>query len=201
MPRIRIIFEKCGLFTFVNHMDLPVIFARAARRAGLSQEFTQGFSPHPRISLAAPLAIGVEGFCEPADFWFEKWEAGSLELWNEMLPEGLNILKGAEVPDGAALAKFVDAALYRVTFCRGVLPLLAKEAAENAANAIGALRGCEYNDGVLLISVGDLERCGGGFFVKVFTEAGLIEGWSDLCIERLVTGAWDEETNSVRPLL
>ena len=92
MSRIRIIFEKRGLFTFVNHMDLPVVFSRAARRAGLTQEFTQGFSPHPRISLASPLAIGVDGLAEPADFWFAEWDSGSSLRWSAMLPEGLKIL-------------------------------------------------------------------------------------------------------------
>ena len=64
MPRIRIIFEKKGWITFLNHLDLPVLFSRAARRAGLSQEFTQGFSPHPHISLGPALAAGVEGVQE-----------------------------------------------------------------------------------------------------------------------------------------
>jgi len=29
------------------------------RRAGIPLEYTEGFSPHPRISLAVPLSVGV----------------------------------------------------------------------------------------------------------------------------------------------
>ena len=85
MPRIRIIFEKKGWITFLNHQDLPVLFSRAARRAGLSQEFTEGFSPHPRISLGPALAAGVVGSNEPADFWFNVWDSSCAEKWNEKL--------------------------------------------------------------------------------------------------------------------
>ena len=104
MSRIRIIFRKSGWITFVNHMDLPTALSRAARRAGLSQEFTQGYSPHPHISLGPPLAIGVEGRAEAAEFWFNQWDESSAAKWNLCLPEGIEILRYREV-DGPALAK------------------------------------------------------------------------------------------------
>lgn len=201
MPRIRIIFEKTGLFTFVNHMDLPVIFSRAARRAGLSQEFTKGFSPHPRISLAAPLAIGVDGYCEPADFWFEKWDGGACARWNEMLPEGLRILKYLEIEEGPGLAKSANAAVYRISGADMKLNEAAAETAADAARKLNALYKYSFEDGVLTLSVCDLERCGAGVFVKALTEAGFINGWPDLQIERLLTGRWNEETGEAEPLL
>ena len=40
-------------------MDLPVVFSRAARRAGLVQEFTQGFSPHMRVAFTSALPVGT----------------------------------------------------------------------------------------------------------------------------------------------
>ncbi|MDO5115922.1 MAG: TIGR03936 family radical SAM-associated protein [Synergistaceae bacterium] len=200
MPRIRIIFEKRGLFTFVNHMDLPVIFSRAARRAGLTQEFTQGFSPHPRISLASPLAIGVEGLAEPADFWFESWDSEACRRWSDMLPEGLKILKWAET-DGVSLAKLTEAALYRI---RGLGVTLGEEAASllaQEAEKLGALRSCTVDEGVVSLAVGDLEHCGAALFVKTLTAAGLCGGWSGLLMERAAVGRWDEESASVLPLI
>ena len=202
MSRIRILFEKRGLFVFVNHMDLPVAFSRAARRADLVQEFTQGFSPHPRISLAPLLAIGVEGIAEPADFWFEQWNSEASRRWSEALPDGLKILKWAEV-DGASpsLAKLAEAALYRV---RGVsVPFGEREAAALAEEAgrINALLDCRVEDGAALLAVRDLEHCGAGLFVKALAAAGLCSGWGSLRMERLAVGGWDEEKRSVVPLV
>ena len=200
--RIRILYEKRGLFVFVNHMDLPVVFSRAARRAGLAQEFTQGFSPHPRISLAPPLAVGVEGVGEPADFWFEKWDLESCRRWSDALPSGLKILKWAEVDGaGAGLAKIAQAALYRV---RGSdEPLSEKSAAvlADAADDLGALLDCRFEDGTVEIAVRDLERCGAGFFVKALVRAGLCSGWEDLRMERVCVGSWDESSRTVRSLI
>lgn len=201
MPRIRIIFEKRGLFTFVNHMDLPVIFSRAARRAGLSQEFTKGFSPHPRISLSAPLAIGVEGYCEPADFWFEKWDGGDCARWNEMLPDGLRILRYKEIEEGPGLAKSAAAASYRITGTEAPLTEQAADAAAAAASALDALYKYEFKDGAILLDVRDLELCGAGVFVKALTEGGFISGWQDLYIERLLVGSWNEEKGCAEPLI
>ena len=113
MHRIRIIFSKTEWITFLNHMDLPTLFSRAARRAGLSQEFTQGFSPRPRVSLGPPLAIGVEGLEEVAELWFLDWNESSLNKWNEQMPKGIRILKCAEV-EGPVLSKYTTAAIYEI---------------------------------------------------------------------------------------
>ena len=200
--RIRILYEKRGLFVFINHMDLPVVFSRAARRAGLAQEFTKGFSPHPRISLAPPLAIGVDGLAEPADFWFEKWDMESSRRWSEALPDGLKILKWAEVDGaGAGLAKLAQAAQYRL---RGAASPLRKDAAEvlaEAARNLDALLDCKFMDDALLLAVRDLERCGAGLFVKALTAAGICSGWGDLRMERLAVGGWDESSRAVVPLI
>ena len=201
MARIRIIFEKRGLFTFVNHMDLPVIFSRAARRAGLVQEFTQGFSPHPRISLASPLAIGVDGLAEPADFWFEEWDTESSLRWSEMLPEGLKILKCAEVEDGLGLAKLIDAAVYRIAGEGAALDERAAQVLAGEAARLDALFACSFEEGTVTLTAGDLEHCGAGTLVKALAAAGVVSGWQDLHMERLAVGKWDAETASVLPLI
>ena len=201
MSRIRIIFEKRGLFTFVNHMDLPVVFSRAARRAGLTQEFTQGFSPHPRISLASPLAIGVEGLAEPADFWFEKWDEDSFLRWSAMLPEGLKILKYAEVEDGLNLAKLIDAAVYRISGDGAPLDGRAAQVLSDEAARLNALFACSFAEGTVTLTVGDLEHCGAGLLVKALAAAGVVSGWQDLRMERLTVGKWNAEAGAVLPLI
>ncbi len=202
MHRIRIVFEKKDWFTFVNHMDLPNIFSRAARRAGLLSEYTQGFSPHPRISLGPALAISVEGREEPAEFWFEEWHDNSLQLWNDQLPEGLLILKCVEIEDGGpSLAKFTTAAQYRI---RGVSKQLTEEdfnLLKNTVEQTAPLWYAKKTDGIITLIAGELNKCGGTLFVRTLKESGVISGWSDLYIIREKVGTWDEAGQQLLPLV
>ncbi|MCE5201625.1 MAG: TIGR03936 family radical SAM-associated protein [Synergistaceae bacterium] len=200
MARIRIIFEKKGWIIFINHMDLPVLFSRAARRAGLSQEFTQGFSPHPHISLCPPLAIGVEGRAEPAEFWFNEWHGGSAVYWNAKLPEGLKILQYAEV-EGPALAKLATAAVYIITGAGFDLSCDAKAVLEEESKRAGILYSSSLDEGIVTLTVGGLENCGAGNFVRALKDSGICGGWSDLSIVRETVGTWDTENSRILSLI
>ncbi len=200
MPRIRIIFEKKGWIIFLNHLDLPVLFSRAARRAGLSQEFTQGFSPHPHISLGPALAAGVEGVQEPADFWFNEWDDSCAGRWNDKLSEGIQVLKYAEV-DGPSLSKLATAAIYRISgvdfeFGSDALDTLQKE-----IERTGILYGAYVDQGSAVLTIGDLEHCGAGNLVRSLKEEGICEGWKDLCLVREYVGTWDAGTGTILPLI
>ena len=59
MLRLRIKFSRGEQLKFLSHLDLMRLWERALRRAGINPAYSEGFSPHPRISLAAPLAVGV----------------------------------------------------------------------------------------------------------------------------------------------
>lgn len=200
MARIRIIFEKTGWFTFVNHMELPVIFPRAARRAGLSQEFTQGFSPHPRLSLGPPLAIGVEGLDEPADFWFDAWDAQSMENWNAKLPGGLRILRHAEV-EGMALAKLATACVYRISGVGRALNEAALAVLEAEVRRTGELFESSFADGEIVLKIGDLEHCGAGNLVRALAAEELITGWRDVRLVREAVGTFDRGSGEILPLV
>ena len=69
MPRL--LFEKTGNAVFISHLDLMRLFQRAFKRAGLSLKHTQGFNPRPSVSIALPLSVGVESYCELLDFDLE----------------------------------------------------------------------------------------------------------------------------------
>ena len=182
-------------------MDLPVIFSRSARRAGLKQEYTTGFSPHPRISLAPPLATGIAGLAEPADFWFEEWNGDSLFRWNERLPEGLKILKCAEITEDTVLAKSIDAAVYSFEGADAPLDAAAESILCAEAERLNALHACSCEGGRITLSVGELERCGAGALVKALIASGVVSGWAELQIERLAVGRWDVITGTVLPLI
>ena len=66
MPRL--LFEKTGNAIWISHLDLMRLFQRAFKRAGLPLTHTQGFNPRPSVSIALPLSVGVESYCELLDF-------------------------------------------------------------------------------------------------------------------------------------
>ncbi|MBA7542465.1 hypothetical protein ES705_34786 [subsurface metagenome] len=64
MQRLRIRFCRGQEVKFISHLDILRLWQRALHRAGISVAYSEGFSPHPRISLAAPLPIGVTSQAE-----------------------------------------------------------------------------------------------------------------------------------------
>lgn len=67
----RALFEKTGNAIYISHLDLMRLFQRAFKRAGLPLTHTQGFNPRPSVSIALPLSVGVESYCELLDFDLE----------------------------------------------------------------------------------------------------------------------------------
>jgi radical SAM-linked protein len=62
VQRIRLRYAKRGPLRFTSHRDFARAFERALRRAAVPIAFSQGFTPHPKISYAsaAPTGVGSE---------------------------------------------------------------------------------------------------------------------------------------------
>lgn len=88
--RLRLRFKKRGASKYISHLDLVATMTRAMRRAGLRLEYSQGFNPHPYLSVAIPLPVGCSSECELMDF------AAEIDL----LPEGLAVSLNKALPDG-----------------------------------------------------------------------------------------------------
>jgi radical SAM-linked protein len=67
MHRLRLKFSRGNKLKFLSHLDLMRLWERALRRAGMTPAYSEGFSPHPKISLAAPLPVGVTSSAEMMD--------------------------------------------------------------------------------------------------------------------------------------
>jgi radical SAM-linked protein len=67
MQRLRVKFSRGDEIKFISNLDLMRLWQRALRRAGMPLAYSEGFNPHPRISLAAPLPLGVTGEAELMD--------------------------------------------------------------------------------------------------------------------------------------
>ena len=95
MPeKLRILFEKSGRAVYISHLDLMRTMQRAFLRAGYALKYSEGFNPHPVISILLPLSVGASSQCELMDFQLET-EADLEELPARLtaaMPEGIRVL-------------------------------------------------------------------------------------------------------------
>jgi radical SAM-linked protein len=117
--RIRARYGKAGKLRFVSAIDLGRLWERALRKADLPIAYSEGFSPHPKVSFpdALPLGYASTGdyveltFAAPIDV-----ETGMKAL-NAAFPDGLAVHHAVTVPDGAPkLAKSLNASLWHMDY-------------------------------------------------------------------------------------
>jgi radical SAM-linked protein len=199
MSRVRFLFSKRGVSAFVPHVEMPPLLARSARRAGLEILQTEGFSPHPRISLGPALPVGVPAMAEPAEIWVSEWEDSMLEAWRASMPGGFGLLRAKPV-EGPALSRLCKAAEYRVYF-RGPVPeeKVMAEVLEKAVKEEGILLSFRQEEEHSRIVLAEPDRFGPSLIVKSFGAASLIGGWQDMLIVRTTVGFWEEPV--VKPLV
>ena len=68
MDKLRMRFSKTGRAVYISHLDLMHTMQRAIARAGYSLKYSEGYNPHPQISIALPLSVGMSSICEIMDF-------------------------------------------------------------------------------------------------------------------------------------
>lgn len=87
----RLLFKKEGRAKFISHLDLMRTFQRMFIRSGVPIKHTEGFNPHPYVSVALPLSVGTESVCELLDFHLlEGADMKSIPtLLNSAAPEGI----------------------------------------------------------------------------------------------------------------
>ena len=68
MDKMRLRFEKTGRAIYISHLDMMRTMQRVFARAGLELKYSEGFNPHPQISIALPLSVGTGSLCEIMDF-------------------------------------------------------------------------------------------------------------------------------------
>ena len=98
MNKCRIRFEKIGRAKYISHLDLMRTFQHAFIRSGIRIKHTEGFNPHPYISIALPLQLGCESVCEQLDIQLDDDMPPEKipEKLNPWLPEGLLAVSASE---------------------------------------------------------------------------------------------------------
>ena len=108
MPELRLRFEKTGKAAYLSHLDVLRTFQRAFIRAGIAVKHSEGFNPHPKMSIAAPLQLGCESVCEVLDVQILSGPADLPAALNPVLPEGLRVLGAGEPVLGVGKIAWAD---------------------------------------------------------------------------------------------
>ena len=96
MPETRFHFEKRGRAAYLSHLDVMRTFQRAMIRAGVRVRHSEGFNPHPKMSIAMPLQLGCESVCELLDASVLEGPEDMVSALNAALPEGIRVLGAGE---------------------------------------------------------------------------------------------------------
>ena len=109
MDKLRLRFKKTGRAVYISHLDLMQTMQRAFSRAGYELKYSEGFNPHPQISIALPLSVGTASLCELMDFKLRDEAELSLlpARLSAALPEGLEVTDCYEPTRKAALLKYL----------------------------------------------------------------------------------------------
>ena len=117
MKRLRFLFGRGDNLKFLSHLDMMRLWPRLFRRAGIDMVYSEGFNAHPRLAVAAPLAVGWTGEAELMEVWLDNPLSAEcvLSLISATLPEGLTICQGMFIPvEGPSLQSQVRFAEYRI---------------------------------------------------------------------------------------
>ena len=95
MQRLRIKFRRGAEVKYISHLDIMRLWQRALNRAGMALAYSEGFHPHPKISLAAPLAVGVTSEAELMDITLTREASPHFftAAVNQQLPDSFEILQ------------------------------------------------------------------------------------------------------------
>jgi len=87
----RLLFSKTGRARYISHLDLMRTFQRAFARAKIPIKHTEGFNPHPFVSIALPLSVGFSSQCEILEFGLLEGTdpAGVPDRLTAAMPEGI----------------------------------------------------------------------------------------------------------------
>ncbi len=122
---IRLKYTKLGKIRWIGHRDVARAMERAFRVVQLPLAFTEGFSPHPKVSFGLALSTGHESEAEYLDLVLaDDVDIETLpDVITEALPTGMAAVGAERLVDRApALQEAVTAVTWRVDIAPGSSP-------------------------------------------------------------------------------
>ncbi|WP_287823531.1 TIGR03936 family radical SAM-associated protein [Clostridium sp.] len=99
--RYLIKFIKGSNVKFVSHLDIMRTIQRTFKRASLAVDYSKGFNPHMKLSIAQPLSVGMYSLGDYLDIEFkEEVDTSEIERrFNESSNENIKLLKVVEIKE------------------------------------------------------------------------------------------------------
>ncbi|MEV0678116.1 TIGR03936 family radical SAM-associated protein [Actinosynnema sp. NPDC050436] len=136
MQKLRLRYAKRGRLRFTSHRDIARTFERALRRAGVPMAYSQGFSPHPKVSWVGAAPTGVASEAEYVEVQVvERVDPDALRTaLDAVLPPGLDVVEVVQAV-GGTLPERIEASAWQVELA-GISP-------ERLAEAVAAFLAAE----------------------------------------------------------
>ncbi len=121
--KVRLRFGRDEAASWYPHQAVMNAFSRAARMSGIPVRFTEGFDPHPRITIPYALSVGIPGDVEALELELHSWCKPSevAARLNAFLPRGIRVNRARLVPPRRA-SFVVTAACYEAVLPAEALP-------------------------------------------------------------------------------
>ena len=101
-PAVLVEFDVQGPLRFLSHAEMLRLFQRACVRAGIRVRHSQGFNPHPKMSLPLPRTVGVQSEGDVLFTWVESGP-GDLGSGRPVDPRAFGEALGRQLPDGCRI--------------------------------------------------------------------------------------------------
>lgn len=185
--QVRVRLGKGDEMKFVSHLGFMRSFERAVRRARIPVAYSLGYHPHPKISFATALGVGMTSEAEYLDMQLDLAGLGGMPAASELstleilqslqaaTPQGMPVIAVCVARGGPALASRIEWASYRARVQTSIRPEVERAATEFLASdarvaEINTKSGCRLADirpmvrSISWRTCGDLEcvvACGG----------------------------------------
>lgn len=115
--KIRMRFNKVGTLKFIGHLDVMRYYQKAFRRARVDMVYSKGYSPHPLLSFAQPLGVGLTSEGEYLDLQVHSTKSSEemIAAINAVMTPEMQIMSYKLMPDDSKTAMAsISAAEYLV---------------------------------------------------------------------------------------
>ncbi len=112
-------YRRGDRLAFLSHLEMVTLFTRGLQRLGVPLAYSQGFHPHPRLTFAHALPLGLSSDEEFLEFISLRPipPDGLSSRWASYMPVGLELIGFHALPAGLpALSQRLQSCQYQVTF-------------------------------------------------------------------------------------
>lgn len=112
--KIRFFYTRKDDLKFISHLNTVDLLQRAIFYTNVRVKFSEGFTPHPKMSFGNPLPLGVSSDCEVFDVELdEEINIDSFtDKLNEYLPNEIKIFKAYELDENISISKIFNYSIY-----------------------------------------------------------------------------------------